>query len=1126
MKDMKLRISPLSDRQILDISYGEVVKDETMSFRTRVPTPVEGGLHCEKIFGPINNYRCSCGHLSNMSHAYEVCSRCGVECTTRDVRNERFGHIELGVPIVFPMTMKLIQSLLNIRQIDMKNLISYKTSICIVKDDLGGLVDKDGDLACALVYNGEIKDKENEQYIKTWMDRGIIGLERVLNQIDTEKTLELQAAMGNPSAESYKNSESFRFTDMISHKILVFPAGHRHVKASLGRYTSGPLNELYRKVVRRSLRCKTILEEFMDKEDYHAIIALESMMMQKAIMDLMVNETTYHNVKLKPIMDSIDGKYGTIRGSALGKRVDYSGRSVITSGPNIPLDHIGIPLPMVYELMKPEIIGELMRNGHSHHDLGFKEAENIYLRKDEKAIKLMEKKLKNQVILLNRAPSLHRYSVMAFKVKIVPGKALLLNPLIMAPFNADCDGDQMAVHNCLSHQSRNEAWELCSPRSNLRSSRNGSPLMSPSHEQIVGIHYLSRIEGDKPVKIENNFRRLKNMVERGYLGVRDRIIYINHDRERIETSVGRMMLGEILGAPVTEELDKGKITSLISTMISEYNQDVALRRIDRLGTIGFKYSTKMALSMGMDDFRTPENKTKIFEAATVFEKNVREDIASGSVDKRSGKEKIMRRWDSAIQEVEKEFMDNTDDENPIMIMYHTKSRVSPTQIKQMVVAKGILADISNNISETPLQASLCEGLGTHEYFLSCKGTRKSFGDNHMIVPKSGYLTRKLVNSLREDCIVSDGKNLDTKGIPIKMKYAVGRVTIDGTVIPPNKSDEIVQIFSPITYDCIDGPPVNCFGTSLSTGQMTLPGTNMGIVSAHSVSEPSTQLSLQSKHTSGSARFSGADKVVVAVDKGVVSILPSEEGYNRIELNGKIYIGHESLSEFYVEDGEEVEKGDILIAYVNDVTNSDIAGTLPKVEFLLGSGGISGPVAINSRDEGELSIRHLASNEFEVYVGDFPQGKVSNVPLSLPIGSHVKVGDKLTYGIESGFLFFKKTSMLVESYLIFRRQLGKLFSDSGITIADIHFEVIWRCMTEQVISNGKRTLRRIDPEGKIDIRGIGASANVYPSWLQSICMGRVKKRLSDALAMNEVSLDTNVEKLMSGRLISSPYVYNK
>lgn len=923
-----IRIGLASPELIRSWSYGEVTKPETINYRTFKPE--RDGLFCAKIFGPVNDWECLCGKYKRMKYKGVICEKCGVEVTHSKVRRERMGHIELAAPVAHIWFVKSVPSklgqILDISSRDLERVVYYESYIVI---DPGDTPLKEKELLSEERYRAY-----REQYGDKFVAKmGAEALKELLAKIDVDKLAEeLREKMKKATsvqkrtkyAKRLKVVDAFRRSKnkpewMILEVIPVLPPELRPlVPLDGGRFATSDLNDLYRRVINRNNRLKKLIE----LKAPEVIIRNEKRMLQEAVDSLFDNGRRgrilrgANNRPLKSLADALKGKQGRFRQNLLGKRVDYSGRSVIVIGPELKLNQCGLPKKMALELFKPFIYHKLEREGLA---TTIKAAKEMVEQELPEVWDYLEEVIKEHPVLLNRAPTLHRLGIQAFYPVLVEGKAIRIHPLVCTAFNADFDGDQMAVHIPLSAMAQLESSVLMLSTHNLLSPANGNPIVVPTQDIVLGIYYLTKErpgakgEGrffssveEAMLAYQNGIVDLMARIKVRYTG---KLIDLSEAYDPqdvlhapikevkgkiIRTTVGRVVFNDYLpeGFPFINGLLKKKgLASLVSFCYLHYGNDTTVEMLDNIKHIGFLYSTLGGISIGIEDMVIPPEKNELVKRAREEVIKVENQYKEGAITNRERYNKIIDIWYRVTEEVadkmfeEMQRRDRTGEEvNPIFIMADSGARGSKQQIKQLAGMRGLMAKPSGEIIETPITSNFREGLTVLQYFISTHGARKGLADTALKTADSGYLTRRLVD-VSQDVIVTMEDCGTPKGIEVSAiveggeiietlrERILGRVAAEdikdpftGEVIV-KKDEEIdeeyadlienagiekVKIRSVLTCEAKWGVCAKCYGRNLATGAMVELGEAVGVIAAQSIGEPGTQLTMRTFHIGGAA----------------------------------------------------------------------------------------------------------------------------------------------------------------------------------------------------------------------------------------------------------------------------------
>jgi DNA-directed RNA polymerase subunit beta' len=943
-----LKISIASPEKIRSWSYGEVLKPETVNYRTFKPE--KDGLFCAKIFGPTKDYECLCGKYKRIKYKGIVCEKCGVEITSSKVRRERMGHVELATPVAHIWFLK-----------------SLPSRISTVLDIMPKYVEKVIYFEMYIVTNSKMSPLENgqllteEEYMSFKNEYGDdafeakMGAEAILDllkEIDLNKLkIKLRKELIETKSELKKSKivkrlalvESFIKSNnkpewMILTVLPVIPPDIRPlVQLDGGNFASADLNELYRRVINRNNRLKKLIE--LGAPDL--IIRNEKRMLQESVDSLLDNTRSANPVKttnkraLKSLSDLLKGKQGRFRQNLLGKRVDYSGRSVIVVGPNLKLHQCGLPKKMALELFKPFIYSKLELYGISN---GIRHSKRLVESERSEVWDILEEVIQEHPVLLNRAPTLHRLGVQAFEPLLIEGKAIQLHPLVCKSFNADFDGDQMAVHIPLSIEAQTEARVLMLSTNNILNPQDGKPNIIPAHDMLLGVYYITMDSGNvnrtKPDIAIANDKELDYALFTKRIGIHDPIIYryqiVNDDGnieyKKVTTTAGRQKIFNILpdeckkkyGFSLLEKaLGKKEITNIINLVFKETNRTLTAEFCDNLMRIGFKNSTLSGISMGKDDMLIPDDKEKIIKNAYKEVKNIDNQYQEGLVTTGERYNKIIEVWTTCASNIKKSAMNyiakdkNVKTANSLYLFATSGARGNETQIQQMCGVRGLLAKQSGEIIETPILSNFKEGLPILEYFLSTYTGRKSTVDTALKTSNAGYLTRRLVD-VTQNCVVVDDDCGTTEGITmeaniesgvIKVSLSnkiIGRVALEDVRDPKTKKiiikggelinekeaeliekSEIkqVKVRSVLTCRHERGVCAKCYGRDLTTKRLVNVGEAVGIIAAQAVGEPGTQLTMNTRHLGG-ATLSSNESNILSPSDGTLLIKNKESIVNK------------------------------------------------------------------------------------------------------------------------------------------------------------------------------------------------------------------------------------------------------
>ena len=914
-----MKISLASPEKILEWSHGEVTKPETINYRTLKPE--RDGLFCERIFGPMKDWECHCGKYKRIRYKGIVCDRCGVEVTKAKVRRERMGHIKLAAPVSHIWYFKGIPSrmglCLDVTPRNLEKVLYFASYIVTNPGDTG------------LGYKEILSEQQYREAKEQYGDRfeagmGAEAIKKLLTDIDLEELSadlrnKLKDASGQKKIRIVRRLEvieALRLSGnrpewMVLDVIPVIPPDIRPmVQLDGGRFATSDLNDLYRRVINRNNRLNRLLE--LGAPDI--IVRNEKRMLQEAVDSLIDNGRRGRAVTgpgarpLKSLSDMLKGKQGRFRQNLLGKRVDYSGRSVIVVGPELKFYQCGLPKKMALELFKPFIMKELVEQGYAHN---IKSAKRMVEKVRPEVWDVLEGVIKEHPVMLNRAPTLHRLGIQAFEPVLVEGKAIKLHPLVCTAFNADFDGDQMAVHVPLSVEAQAEARFLMLSVNNILAPKDGSPITTPTQDMILGSYYLTHPgveerntyaeKGDG--KVFTDLDEMLMAYQDGVVGIHAKVkvrMYLDGDERGrlVESTVGRFIFNQGIpqdlgfvdreADPYSLEVDflcdKKKLGVIIDKCYRKHGNTGTVIMLDYIKSMGYKYSTKAAVTISVSDMEIPEQKETIIKAAEAEVDKYEKAFRMGLMSPQERYEAIIKIWSKATDDVADALMDSLGPLNNLFIMANSGARGSKNQIKQVGGMRGLMANATGKTVEIPIKSNFREGLSILEYFISSNGARKGLADTALRTADSGYLTRRLVDVshnviVREfDCGTDEGVEVraftDGKEViePLKQRI-VGRVALND-IVDPTSGEVIVEqnaeilepaaerieacgiesvaIRSVMTCHSRTGICVKCYGRNLATGEEVNIGEAVGITAAQSIGEPGTQLTMRTFHTGGVA----------------------------------------------------------------------------------------------------------------------------------------------------------------------------------------------------------------------------------------------------------------------------------
>ncbi|MCI0538771.1 MAG: DNA-directed RNA polymerase subunit beta' [Verrucomicrobiales bacterium] len=980
-------IAVASPEAIRSWSKGEVKNPETINYRTFKPE--KGGLFCERIFGPVKDWECSCGKYKRIKHRGVVCDRCGVEVTLSRVRRERMGHIELAVPVSHIWFFKCMPSrvglMLDMTARNLERVIYYEDYLVI------------DPVSTPLLQHQLLSELEYREARETYgadafvAKMGAEAVREALTRIDLQKQVDaLQQAMTETKSKQIRKKIAKRiklYQGFISSKsrpewmiltvLPVIPPDLRPlVPLEGGRFATSDLNDLYRRVINRNNRLKNLLQ----LKTPEVIIRNEKRMLQEAVDALFDNGrhgravTGAGNRPLKSLSDMLKGKSGRFRQNLLGKRVDYSGRSVIVIGPELRLHQCGLPKKMALVLFEPFIIRRLKELGYVHT---VRSAKKMIERQSPEVWDILEEVTKGHPVLLNRAPTLHRLSIQAFEPVLIEGEAIRIHPLVCTAYNADFDGDQMAVHVPLSVEAQMEARLLMMAPNNIFSPSSGKPIMTPTQDITLGCYYLTanpRPGKDghhaKPVLLGSKSEAIF-AYDDGALRIHDRVVLANPDFDKktvygdsqkrvIETTVGRVIFSEIwppeLGFP-NKVIGKGQIGELIWNCYKHCGHEKTVQTLDRLKELGFREATRAGVSIGIDDMIIPKEKGQEIEAAQKQIAEVEKQYRKGVITPGERYNKVIDIWTHCTDQIANVMLRTLDhnqgkrEYNPVWLMVDSGARGNRQQVRQLAGVRGLMAKPSGDIIEKPILSNFREGLTVLEYFISTHGARKGLADTALKTADSGYMTRKLVD-VAQDVIIREPDCGTTNGIWVQAIYEgedevvklserlVGRFNCDDIVDPTDPKrklikaneeiDEIkakaiesagiekVKIRSVLTCESKHGVCVNCYGRNLATGGLVKLGEAVGIIAAQSIGEPGTQLTMRTFHIGGTASQVFKQPQIKAKFDGKIRY--NELRLVKLEDGNNIVLNKNGSISILAEDGRELEAHNVVIGSVISIAN--------------------------------------------------------------------------------------------------------------------------------------------------------------------------------------------------------------
>jgi len=978
----KLTISLASPDAVLSRSHGEATKPETINYRSF--RPEKDGLFCEKIFGPVKDWECACGKYKGIRYKGIVCDRCGVEVTQKKVRRERMGHITLAVPVVHIWFFKALPSkignIIGMKTKDLERVIYYESYV-VINPGTTGLQYKDlisEDQYYEIVYslehnNDSLEDNDPKKFIAKI---GGDAVKELLKSIDVEWTFrELKAQLRTESSQQKRADllkrlrvlEAFRENEnkvpnkpewmVVSILPIIPPELRPLVPLEGGRFATSDLNDLYRRVIIRNNRLKRLI----DIKAPEVILRNEKRMLQEAVDALFDNSRRGSAVRsdgnrpLKSLSDMLKGKQGRFRQNLLGKRVDYSGRSVIVVGPELKLHQCGLPKNMAIELFKPFVIRKLIERGFYKT---VKSARKAVDRKEPIIWDILEKLIDGHPVLLNRAPTLHRLGIQAFQPILIDGKAIQLHPMVCTAFNADFDGDQMAVHVPLSYEAQLEASTLMLSSHNILSPQNGSPVVVPTQDIVLGCYYLTKVKAGAKGEgmVFSNSQEVQIAYDYEAVELHAKI-KVKINGEFIETTVGRVIFNEIVPPEMgfwNELLIKKVFSGFIYKMFVKLGNEVTAKFLDNLKELGFKYSTIAGISISFSDMIVPEEKKAMIADSNKKVAAILDEHDQGFITDAERYNKIIDVWTHTTNNVAKSLMDRikTDQHgfNSLHMMVDSGARGSQEQVRQLAGMRGLmmkpqksLSGASGEIIENPIVANFKEGLSVLEYFISTHGARKGLADTALKTADAGYLTRRLTDVAQDVIVTQDDcgtirgvdvsaiKDVELEREPLAERIT-GRVaqedvydprtdeliveagnTIDEEIAEriDDASIESVFIRTVLTCESERGICAKCYGRNLTTGKLVEKGEAVGIIAAQSIGEPGTQLTLRTFHLGGtSSRIASQSQVDSSIEGTVkfdkINFVEREDFIGKV----KVVTGRRGSLGIFDEDGRQIKKYDI------------------------------------------------------------------------------------------------------------------------------------------------------------------------------------------------------------------------
>jgi len=1188
-------LSISSPEDILAWSRGEITKPETVNYRTQRAEP--DGLFCERIFGPTKNFQCFCGKYKGVRYSGVVCEKCGVEVTRSIVRRERTGHINLAVPVTHIWFLRSSPSriglLLDLPIKTLEQIVYFAAYIVIAVDDT---IKQEAQKELDSVMDTRKRQlkREYDDAKKQMTDSKVTRAQ--MDALDKEYADKLEALKSNHK-EALDDLSNLHIGSVLSElklpqwmvlrRLLVIPPDLRPmVQLDGGRFAASDLNDLYRRVINRNNR----LKKLMSIGAPEVICRNEKRMLQEAVDTLLNNSaragktlfTSGDRRKLRSLSDMLKGKQGRFRQNLLGKRVDYSGRSVIVVGPDLKLHQCGIPKGMAMKLFKPFVIGRLIRDELAHNVKG---AERIVQDGGKEVWDILEEIIKDKYVLLNRAPTLHRLGIQAFKPKLIEGLAIQIHPLVCAAFNADFDGDQMAVHIPLSARAQHESATLMASSTNVLKPSAGEPVINPSQDMVLGCYYLTRIHGGK--KGEGMVFSSPNEAflahEQGIVDlqakIKVRVTNVEGEREIIETSTGRLYFDEVVPDElgfVNEPLTKKLLSNLIRRALDTVGSEETVAFADRVKDIGFAYATQSGVSSASVDILVPKERTALVDSANEEIRQVNNYYWKGLITADERYSHAIRIWTRTKNEISHKMIENfrNYEENDITYVIDSGARGNWGQVTQLAGMKGLVANPSGRTIELPIQSNLKDGFSVLEYFIATHGGRKGKSDTALKTAEAGYLTRRLVDAvqdilIREQDCGSDAVHLvsrkESEEIGEKFESRIYGRTLaadlkSGSKTIAKRNDEISDaLLAEIQEEGIDEIPVRsvmtchtrkgicqrCYGRDLGDNDTVKIGTPVGIIAAQSIGEPGTQLTMRTFHMGGVAEGADITQGLTRVEELFEARSPRTPAVLS-DIAGKVKVTHPSgradVHIMATEKGEDVYRlpagFDIMVKKGQSVKERSILAksSMDKTTLKATVGG-----KVSEVSEGIVRVRH---SELQERTYEF----VSRESLLIKNGDTVEVGQALNLGhFNLQDLLGKKGSYAVQRYIV--HEVQNIYASQGQTINDKHLEIIVRKMFSKVrildagatdflpgettdigeVDHANRQLRAKQKKATYEhlLLGITRAALATDSWLAGASFQETIRVLVEAATTRKVDILQGLkENVIIGRLIPTGAVFRR
>jgi len=1142
LKSIKLKVASPGD--ILDWSFGEVIKPETINYRTQ--RPEKDGLFSERIFGPTKDWECYCGKYRRIRYKGITCDRCGVEVTRSIVRRERMGHIKLATPVAHIWFLRSVPSKLSLfldvplpkieqvvyyisyiitsvneknrervlseleKEFDTRKKTARKEGVKTA-DLRAGLSDSKKDVD-SLEVGTILSQTEYHRLARKFGDvfeagTGAGAIKKIFEQIDLDMLVkEIKKDLEDSKGTIHEKRllkrlkvvqsmarESMRPEWMILDVLPVLPPDLRPMVAlDGGRYATSDLNDLYRRVINRNNRLKKLLD--LNAPD--VIVVNEKRMLQESVDALLDNSARVGNQQmssqrrpLRSLADMLKGKQGRFRQNLLGKRVDYSGRSVIVIGADLKHHECGLPKKMALELFKPFVISQIIEKGLAHN---IRNANRLIEQAPPEVWAILEEVIKDRKVLLNRAPTLHRLGVQAFKPILTEDLAIRIPPMVCDAFNADFDGDQMAVHLPLSKEAQKEASEIMLTSHNLLKPSTGDPIVHPTKDMVLGLYYLTKVKDDA-----KGSGRVFGTPEEVLIAYENDVIAINApvhvliNDKKMETSCGRIIFNDLLPEEyefINELMRKKDIVKLVGRLIGDFGNEKSIHYLDAMKRVGFDYASKSGITWSMGDLVTPEEKTDLILGGEKEVAEIREQYEQGLLTNSERRSRVLVVWSKVKEALSKIVPNSLDNHNPIYSIIDSNARGTWAQPIQMIGMKGLVANPKNETIELPVKSSLKEGLSVLEYFISTHGARKGTTDTALKTASAGYLTRRLID-VSQDLVIKENDCRTKEGIEIiradgvKFGLNFGKQLFSRTPVEDVKIDrktvveagevinkemaavieasglETLRVRSPITCKSLYGICSKCYGYDLGKNEIAKPGAAVGIVAAQSIGEPGTQLTMRTFHTGGVA---GAD-----ITHGLPRV---EELFECRPPKGRAFLAEE--------DG-----------VISDIEERTVARVVK--------------LRAEAKGKKEKVYEYLIPRTSEIFV---------------KVGDLVKKGDNISGGaLDLKDVFALKGTNAVEKYII--NEVLRIYVSEGATISNKHIEIIVKQMFSRVkIKDAGETDfvggEIIEKSKFLEVNREAKKSGKQPAKAQQLLLGITKVALSTQSFLSAASFQETARVLVN------------